>query len=65
MHPPAVSSALIFAFEYTRVNTLLMFFSAVVLLIILIGLQKASLWLVRRSENMIKPKGTRKKAEKP
>lgn len=56
MHPPAVSSALIFAFEYTRINTLLMFFSAVVLLIILIGLQKASLWLIRRSEKMIRPK---------
>lgn len=64
MHPPAVSSALIFAFEYTRVNTLLMFFSAVVLLIILIGLQKASLWLIRRSENLMKPKDTRREKEK-
>lgn len=63
MHPPAVSSALIFAFEYTRVNTLLMFFSAVALLIILIGLQKASLWLIRRSERMIKPHHASRKDE--
>lgn len=65
MHPPAVSSALIFAFEYTRVNTLLMFIFAVLLLIILIGLQRASLWLIRRSERMI-TKGERiKKNELP
>jgi CBS-domain-containing membrane protein len=63
MHPPAVSSALIFAFEYTRVNTLLMFFTAVMLLIILVGLQKASLWLIRRSERMVKPKEAIRKDE--
>ena len=50
MHPPAVSSALIFAFQYTRPNTLLLFFSAVVLLVLLIVLQRISLWLIRRSE---------------
>lgn len=52
MHPPAVSSALIFAFQYTKVNTLLMFCFAVLLLVILIVLQKASLWLLRRSERI-------------
>jgi len=50
MHPPAVSSALIFAFEYTRVNTLLMFFMAVVLLVLLIGMQRLSIWIIRRGE---------------
>lgn len=50
MHPPAVSSALIFAFQYTKVNTLMMFFFAVLLLVILIVLQRASLWIVQRSE---------------
>lgn len=53
MHPPAVSSALLFAFEYTRVNTLLMFLFAVLLLVVLIGLQRASLWIIRRAEGRI------------
>lgn len=52
MHPPAVSSALIFAFQHTRVNTLMMFFFAVLLLVILIILQRTSLWLIRRSEKV-------------
>ncbi|MDQ3845379.1 MAG: HPP family protein, partial [Bacteroidota bacterium] len=42
MHPPAVSTALIFAFQYTRMNTLMMFFFAVLLLAILIVLQRVS-----------------------
>lgn len=63
MHPPAVSSALIFAFEYTQVNTLLMFFSAVLLLIILIALQKASLWIIRRGERITRR--SRNKKEDP
>ncbi|MBD0277011.1 MAG: HPP family protein [Flavisolibacter sp.] len=50
MHPPAVSTALIFAFQYTRMNTLMMFFFAVLLLAILIVLQRVSLWLINRSE---------------
>ncbi len=54
MHPPAVSTALIFAFEYKQVNTLMMFFLAVLLLAILIGLQRASLWLIKRSEKQTK-----------
>jgi CBS-domain-containing membrane protein len=43
MHPPAVSSALIFAFYYTKPNTLLLFLAAVILLVILIALQKISI----------------------
>src|SRR3954470_12369573 len=50
MHPPAVSTALVFAFQHTKPNTLLMFFCAVVLLVVLIALQRASLWLIKRSE---------------
>lgn len=53
MHPPAVSSALIFAFEYTRINTLLMFFMAVVLLVLLIGMQRISIWIIRRGEKRV------------
>lgn len=50
MHPPAVSTSLVFAFVHTKVNTLLMFFFAVLLLVILVVLQRASLWLIKRSE---------------
>jgi hypothetical protein len=50
MHPPAVSSALIFAFQPTRINTVMLFFFAVLLLAILIVLQRVSLWLIKRSE---------------
>lgn len=49
MHPPAVSTALIFAFQYKNVNVVLMFFLAVLLLTILVALQRASLWLIQRS----------------
>lgn len=51
MHPPAVSTALVFAFQYSKVNTLLLFFFAVLLLMILIALQRSSAWLIKRSEN--------------
>lgn len=47
MHPPAVSSALTFAFQSTRPNTVMLFFFAVLLLVILIVLQRASLWLIK------------------
>lgn len=50
MHPPAVSTALVFAFQHTKPNTLLMFFFAVCLLVILVVLQRVSLWLIKRSE---------------
>ena len=51
MHPPAVSSALIFAFQYTEPNTLLLFTFAVFLLVMLVILQRVSLWLVKKYEN--------------
>ncbi len=50
MHPPAVSTALIFAFEHKDVNNLMLFFLAVLLLAILIVLQRASIWLIQRGE---------------
>lgn len=50
MHPPAVSTALIFAFQYKDMNVVMMFFLAVLLLVILIILQRASLWLIKRNE---------------
>ena len=51
MHPPAVSTALVFAFQHTKPNTLLMFFFTVCLLVILVVLQSVSVWLIKRSEN--------------
>lgn len=50
MHPPAVSTAMIFAFQFTRVNTLVLFLSAVLLLVVLIFLQRVSLWLIKISD---------------
>jgi len=52
MHPPAVSTALMFVFLHAKPNILLMFFFAVVLLAMLLGLQRASLWLRKRSEKI-------------
>jgi CBS-domain-containing membrane protein len=53
MHPPAVSTALIFAFQYKEVNVVMMFFLAVLLLVILIILQRASIWIIKRGDNKI------------
>lgn len=50
MHPPAVSTSLIFAFQYTRPNTLMLFLSAIILLVLLIVLQRISIWLIKRSD---------------
>lgn len=49
MHPPAVSSALLFAFQPAKPNVLLLFLLAVILLILLVLLQKASLWLLKKA----------------
>ena len=46
MHPPAVSTALTFAFE--RGKTLPLFLIAVGILVLLLILQKTSLWLINR-----------------
>lgn len=53
MHPPAVSSALLFAFRYEEASTLLLFLMAVVILVLLIILQRVSLWLIRKGEKSI------------
>ena len=50
MHPPAVSTALTFAFQPSKNNILLLFLFAVLLLVILIILQRISLWIIKRSE---------------
>ncbi len=50
MHPPAVSTALLFAFQPPKANTLLLFLFAVLLLVILIILQRLSLWIIKKSE---------------
>jgi CBS-domain-containing membrane protein len=50
MHPPAVSSALLFAFQYSRPNTLMLFVLAVLLLVILIVLQRVSIWIIKKDE---------------
>lgn len=54
MHPPAVASALNFAFQRTKPDTLSLFLFALLLLVILIVLQRASLWIIQRKEK-IKP----------
>lgn len=46
MHPPAVSTALTFAFETGKVLPL--FIIALGLLVVLIILQKSSMWLINR-----------------
>jgi CBS-domain-containing membrane protein len=51
MHPPAVSTSLIFAFQHNKPDTLMLFFFAILLLVILIVLQRTSLWLIKRSEH--------------
>jgi CBS-domain-containing membrane protein len=50
MHPPAVSTAMLFAFQFTKANTLMLFLFAVMLLVLLIFLQRISVWLIKRSE---------------
>lgn len=51
MHPPAVATALVFAFQHAKPNTLLMFFVAVVFVVVLVFLQRISLWLIKRSSD--------------
>lgn len=52
MHPPAVASALNFAFQHTKPDTLALFLFALLLLVLLIIIQRISLWLVRRKEKI-------------
>lgn len=48
VHPPAVSTALSFAFRAGTDSNFLLFALAVGLIVILIGLEKVSLWLIAR-----------------
>jgi CBS-domain-containing membrane protein len=50
MHPPAVSTSLLFAFHDTKASTLMLFLLALLLLVLLLILQRMSLWLVRKGE---------------
>ena len=50
MHPPAVSTAMTFAFQDGTAHTLLMFGLALMLLAVLVALQHTSLWLIKRFE---------------
>ena len=54
MHPPAVSTALTFAFRDNSENSFLLFAFGVGIIVVLVGLQKSSLWLLAR--NGFKPK---------
>lgn len=48
MHPPAVSTALTFAFRANPASSLLLFALALGLVVLLVALERASLWLLRR-----------------
>lgn len=52
VHPPAISTCLIFIYNESKLNTLFVFLSALILLILLIGLQKISVWLIRRDKKL-------------
>jgi len=56
MHPPAVATSLIFAFQHNKPNTLMLFLFAILLLVLLIILQRFSIWLLKRVEPDIKQK---------
>lgn len=48
VHPPAVSTALSFAFQGQKADNLLLFGAAVGLILLLVALQRGSVWLLRR-----------------
>lgn len=48
MHPPAVSTSLTFAFRASAASSLSLFGLSMVLIVLLVALQRASLWLLRR-----------------
>lgn len=50
VHPPAVSTALAFAFIPAKERTVLLFVVAVVLITLLVILQRTAVWTVRRFE---------------
>ncbi|WP_207496749.1 HPP family protein [Aridibaculum aurantiacum] len=56
MHPPAVSTALSFAFREADGSNLLLFLTALSLLVVLIVLQRISIWLIRKEAPKIEDK---------
>lgn len=48
VHPPAVSTALAFAFQEAKTSNLLLFALAVGLIALLVAIERACLWMVRR-----------------
>lgn len=50
MHPPAVASSLLFAFKYTKFNIVLLFLLTMSILVVLILLQRSSVWVINRLE---------------
>lgn len=46
VHPPAVSTALAFGFRQSNENNLTLFVLSVFLIVLLVGLQRVSLWLL-------------------
>ncbi len=51
MHPPAVSTSLIFAFRANPVSSLSLFGLSLLLILLLVALQQASSWLLRRGRS--------------
>ena len=49
VHPPAVSTALAFAFRANNDNNLLLFGLSVFLVVLLVAMQRASVWLMARA----------------
>lgn len=49
VHPPAVSTALAFGFRPSNENNLTLFALSVFLIVLLVGLQRVSLWLLARA----------------
>ena len=49
VHPPAVSTALAFGFRQTNEQNLTLFILSVFLIVLLVGLQRVSLWLLARA----------------
>lgn len=50
VHPPAVSTALAFAFQDTKEKNIVLFGLAVGMIAVLVALERACLWLVHRSQ---------------
>ena len=49
VHPPAVSTALAFGFRSSNADNLALFGMSVFLIVLLVGLQRASLWMLARA----------------